>query len=330
MIRCLRAQQVFFIQVVASAISSILHLFSCIYFTQVLGFGFRSIAISYSICTFFSALIVYLFIITKAELKERWKISWNSLFYEGWVNDIKEIWPIAWHSAALCAGEYWGFFLIGFETAYFGEIQMGAYVILFNYIDFLFNFCNGSSQALTACVGASIGANLPKIAKKYVYTFFSFVYVFVSIFYILLLIYAKEIAELFTRNNEIIKIVTSLIPLILIAEIGDIFQCLSAGTIRAIGKQKQASYVSIIIHGLFQQILIFIIAFGAGLQVYGVMVALCICCYLSATIYFIILVRENWEEIAFITHQQLSNVRPEHKEEVLLKDLDLSSSALLS
>ena len=59
--RYLRAQQIFKIQVIAVAISSLIHLFLCMIFTRGFGFGMKAIALSYSISTLISALIVFIY-----------------------------------------------------------------------------------------------------------------------------------------------------------------------------------------------------------------------------------------------------------------------------
>ena len=323
--RYLRAQQIFGIQVVSAVTSSVSHLIFCIILTP--SFGFIGIAISYSISIFASALILFLFIITNRELKKNWKINWNNLFYEGWRENIKVIWPIAWHSAALVAGEFWGLFIVCFEAAYFGEIEMSAYIILSNILDFIYNISGATSQALTSCVGASLGANLLQVAKNYIKAFFIFAYALNIILLIICILFSHEIASIFSEDPRIIEIITSIMPIVIITEVGDYFQCLLNFIIRAFGKQKEASVVTVLIFGVLQQILVFSLAFGAGLKVYGLWLTFGICIYITGAIYFIILKKLDWEYTALQIYMQLK----EDKQNVASIDslIELSNSSYL-
>ena len=267
---------------------------------------------------------MYLYIITNEQTTKRWKI--NLLFYSGWKERLKEVVPIAFHSAALVAGEYWGFYFVGFEAAYFGEIQLSAHIILINVVDVLNNICCASSQALASVAGAAIGANLPMIAKRYIKIFFIFIYTIGSILSLFLIIYSREIASLFSNNASIIKLASNTMPLVVLAEIGDYFQMTLASVIRSLGQQRKAYLFSFLNFAVFLQILVIILGFLAHLQIKGLWLAFTIAWFAIGSIYLAILTKLDWDEISLQIYLQLKD--EQLSREINLKEL--SSSALLS
>ena len=204
---------------------------------------------------------------------------------------------------------------------------MSAYIILGNILDFINNICGATSQALTSCVGAALGANLLQVAKNYIKAFFIFAYALNIILLIICILFSHELASIFSEDSRIIEIVTSIIPIVIITEFGEYFQCLLDSIIRAFGKQKEASVITVLIFGVLQQILVFSLAFGAGLKVYGLWLTFGICIYITGAIYFIILMKLDWEYTALQIYMQLK----ETKQNVASVDslIELSNSSYL-
>ncbi|CAI2365864.1 unnamed protein product [Moneuplotes crassus] len=149
-------------------------------------------------------------------------------------------------SMMLTALEYWSREMITIFGGFFGEKELGACVILFNTLDFVYMIPLGFCYAANALISNSLGAMNPNSAKVYRNLAAMIGFTLSLILGTLKLILRYHIPNLFTQDEEIIEMIITAIPLISLSTINDYTQGISQGTVKAMGIQNYATILSMI------------------------------------------------------------------------------------
>ena len=103
--------------------------------------------------------------------------------------------------------EWWAFELLAIFTGLIGVNDLAAEVVIINMVSFIFMLPLGISYSASALTGTYLGEDNIKLAKRFAYLTIVFDAIITSIICILLVVYSVEISELFTKEEEVIKII---------------------------------------------------------------------------------------------------------------------------
>jgi len=126
----------------------------------VLKLGFRGVAISWALTNFIMSILMLAYIKVFKLDKETWP-GWTTESLLNWGQFLK----LALAGMAMICIEWWSFELGAFLTGTFGEAELAAYGILFQWSAFVFMIPLGLSVAAGVRVGNFLGAGNPQAVK---------------------------------------------------------------------------------------------------------------------------------------------------------------------
>ncbi|CAI2367420.1 unnamed protein product [Moneuplotes crassus] len=241
--RYLGTQGIFNILTVTQIINCGLHLLWLYLFVHVLDLSVNGVAISACITYVLYYVIPVCYIqLNQDMLKED---SWHFINKDS----FKDLWgylKFALPVLVIVAFEYWIFEVIAIISGLVGELELGATIILFIVIASLFNIPYGLGIATNTLVGNSLGSMKPNNARIYIR-----VSLIISILCPLILgggvyLFRYQITDLFTKDKELAEVIEHSMLMVFFIAFGDHMSGVAQGPLKALGKQKYASPISII------------------------------------------------------------------------------------
>uniref|UniRef100_A0A7S3NBC7 Uncharacterized protein n=1 Tax=Euplotes harpa TaxID=151035 RepID=A0A7S3NBC7_9SPIT len=165
--------------------------------------------------------------------------------------------------------EFWCFECITLMSGYLGSNEQGATLILLNFLSLIFTVAIGISYSASSLVGNSLGAKKPETAKKYATMSLVLALGLSGLIAVFIILLKSQIAAAFTDHEEIASSVIVLSPVMAFLVFGDFTQTILSGTIRAMGRQKQATVFCILTYWLFITPSAYVFAFQLDLGVAG-------------------------------------------------------------
>lgn len=104
----------------------------------------------------------------------------------------------------------------------------------------------GITMSSQIMVGNNIGANRVPVARVYALMCFKTAVIWALCTIAILVVFRPLILGVFTGNQSVIDIITSIYPLVMIYVIFDCVQCVGQGIIRGLGKQGKASIGTVV------------------------------------------------------------------------------------
>lgn len=132
--------------------------------------------------------------------------------------------------------EWWAFELLAIFTGYLGVKALAAEVVIINIITFIFMLPLGISYAASALTGKYLGMRKIKSAKKQAGMTIFVNIVLTSIIVLLIGLYQRQVAELFTTEPDVVAIIESVMWVLLIYIWFDTIHGVQSGIIRGLGK----------------------------------------------------------------------------------------------
>ena len=111
--------------------------------------------------------------------------------------------------------EFWGYEVLSLMSGLLGQDELGASVILFNVDAFIYMIPLGISLSLTSLIGNSLGANRPDTAKLYVNISMGIAMILALIVSLVYFFLRTQIAEIFTSDPELIRLIVSVFPVMI-------------------------------------------------------------------------------------------------------------------
>lgn len=213
--------------------------------------------------------------------------------FKGWGQYL----GLAFPSLLMTCLEWWGFEIMNLLTGRIGVVDLGANVIAFNYVNFIYLACIGIGTASCTLVGNSIGEDNIKNAKRYTST--GIIMTVLIICFIDLLVYLLRfpLSRLFSKNEEVIVILENLLYMIMVQEIFDGLQGTMGKILIAMGRQKYASWINLFSYYVIMLPIGSIAAFIFGWRVYGMWFgSILATCFVALGFGFIIY-REDWKNL---------------------------------
>ena len=286
------AQQIAKPQMVFQFINLLFYPLYCYFAVFILGWGMYGVVLARGIS--YSAYIVMLLIYMKySQCCKDTIVAPSMNIFKG----VKEYLSVALPSLVMNCLEWWGFEIMNIISARIGVAEMAANVIAFNYNGFIFMGTLGLGMASGALVGNSIGENNMFNAKMYIFlsvTLTTGISLFIGI---ILIIFRQFFTLVFTKDQEVMKIMKILMYLLVIEVIFDANQGVLTRILIAMGKQKLASIANLVGYYILMIPIGTIAAFVFGLGIYGIWIGLIFAGVGAVSGFLIIIYTVDWTQI---------------------------------
>jgi len=227
--------------------------------------------------------LMFVFIATytaKAKFYQRFEI-WGPIEQPDWtvMRDLLRVGLPIGGSFMLQAGLFSAMALI---LGSFGAVVVAAHAVTLNYASLIFMIPLGVGMATTALVGQAIGRGQPHAARRVGYVGIAMCFVLMCVSAVLTVVYAAAIARLYSQDEAVITLVTSLLFIAAIMQLGDGSQVTAAGALRGLKDTR----IPLLINAFVYWIVGFSIAYVLGVRfdygAHGVWIGLASCLWVAA------------------------------------------------
>jgi MATE family multidrug resistance protein len=201
-------------------------------------------------------------------------------------------------AAILLASDTAGLEIMTLLSSYISILSLSANVCFFNLLTQLWMMSLGIAFATTTLVGNSIGEGNVRKAKMYCWAALSVDFVVISLVSLLIFFFEYDIPYIYTNDDKIASLVTSVIQLYLVFSITDAFGIILNGVVKGLGMQKWASIAALIVYYPLNIPLACILAFYLNYGIFGLWYATCFSMILMMIFYMSFLTYVDWQEIS--------------------------------
>lgn len=208
----------------------------------------------------------------------------------------------------VCA-EVWAFELTTIFASYISPIQVAAHSIVFNVASLSFMIPMALSNTSCVLVGQRLGSNNPTKAKYAAYLCILTSVACMSLSGAVIGICSQWIPLLYTTDQSVRDVASSILPIISIFAVVDGIQRTSTGVLRGASSQLLTMIINLISYYLFSLPISSLLAFVAKLQLFGLWSGLTACMFLMSIILLIyIIFRIDWNKEAKIAHERANKI----------------------
>ena len=293
--RFLGVQGIYNLLLIIQIFTMALHIFWLYFFIFMLNFGVYGTAIASSI-TNLSTLIITLTYVTVFKDTLR-KDSWHC-FNKDSFTGILEYLRFGLPSMFMIVLEFLCFEGLIIISGYLSLEEQTACIVLFNVLAAAFMCWTGISIAASNLVGNSLGANKPHKAKTFANATIFLTVILAIIFGTIIVIFRYQVASIFTKHENVKRIVYETFPVITTFIVLDFTQGASAGIIRAMGYQKIAASACLISYWFIGIPSSLVLAFHFDLRLKGIWLGMPIGLIFLWTWFMMIIYRTDWTELA--------------------------------
>ena len=219
---------------------------------------------------------------------------WNGFTKKAWRNWGPMV-KLALPGLVMIEAEVLAFEILTFAASYFGQTALAAQSVLATLTSITFQIPFPLSIAGSTRVANLIGATLADAAKVSTKVTFS-AGVVVGILNVVLLSALKDyIPRLFTNDEDVISLVSQILPLCAAFQLFDALAACCNGILRGLGRQEFGGYVQLFCYYVFAMPISFGTAFGLGWGLWGLWTGVALALGLVALIEFVYLGRTDWQ-----------------------------------
>jgi multidrug resistance protein, MATE family len=219
---------------------------------------------------------------------------WNGFTRKAWQNWLPMI-KLALPGVVMIEAEVLAFEILTFAASYFGVTVLAAQSVLATLTSITFQIPFPLSIAASTRVANLIGATLTDAARTTTKVAFVAA-VAVGLLNVTLLSALKDyIPRLFTDDEDVIKIVSEILPLCAAFQLFDALAANCNGILRGLGRQEFGGYVQLFCYYVIAMPISMGTAFGAGWGLWGLWTGVAIALGLVAGIEFWYLFKTDWQ-----------------------------------
>lgn len=259
------------------------------FFVWHLGLGFvgAPMAVAISDHLLWIGLFLYVYFVDGRQ-------CWNGFTkraFQNWIPMIK----LALPGLLMVEAEVLAFEVLTFAAAYFGVTVLAAQSVLATLTSLTFQIPFPLSIATSTRVANLIGATLAPAAKTSAKVGFCAAIIVGCLNVILLSSLKNLIPRLFTDDEEVIAIVSEILPLCAAFQLFDALAANCNGILRGLGRQEVGGYVQVFCYYVIAMPISFGTAFGLGWGLWGLWTGVALALGLVAAIEAIFLSRTDWQ-----------------------------------
>mmetsp|Transcript_569 Transcript_569/g.1125 ORF Transcript_569/g.1125 Transcript_569/m.1125 type:complete len:526 (-) Transcript_569:64-1641(-) len=251
-------------------------------------------------------LIVLYMYIKKNDLRTTWPVfSRDNLHY----SVLKPFWKVAISGALSFSAEAWSFEITTILAGLLGTVSLDAHIITLTIATFIYlSFPFAVGIAASIRVGQLIGDQKSKDAKRSSHTSYFLSTTTQAILIVILWPCADILASVFSSDEEVVHLVSQLIPISCVFMMGDAIQATNGGVFRGLGRQKIVLWLNILGFWMLAVPIGAVLTFAVGLGVFGLWWGMVVGIYLSSIFGLWLLSRVDWDHEAKKTLKRLSTI----------------------
>ena len=294
----------------------VLHVFWSWLFIDKLGLGPRGAGLAKDVFELCNMLFLFAYLFKTQCCKDSWvpfkDIKWKELVMES--EGIKRFVSFTVPIAAILFLDMACYEVFSILAGQFNEDQLAVHVAIANSATLYYSLPLGLSITIMTFVSHAMGAGNTNKAKNYTYYGIVVDVFFTAVFLGLLLSFKDQWATVFSANEDIKRLLLSVLNIYLALIFFDGIQVALSGTLKGIGKQNAATISMIISYYLVALPLIYLLAFNLDMQVKGIWFGFLMGIIALLVIYLIVLKQTNFKAQAAILKKHLSHNDVELKE----------------
>eukprot|EP00347_Sterkiella_histriomuscorum_P016701 403352182 len=276
-------------------IGSFLHVILNYIFIKWLNYQVIGLAISTSISAALNLMIISLYTYRHPDFTKTFFMPKMYMFSQ---KDMIFYFKLALPSVMLLCLPWWGFEVQFYIASQVSLTHAAAQVIMTNLCSLCYQIPLGISATTCVLVGNSLGLNQGELAKKYYMIGLKLAAIGSIIVASNVLLFRSQIPWLFTSDIQLIEILQETLPIYAIYNFFDYLQGTQIGTIKGMGLQKYGTFTNVIATWLVAIPLSTYLAIHYYHHIRGIWIALIVNTILQSSIYFIILQRYDWDQLA--------------------------------
>uniref|UniRef100_A0A1D1Z036 Protein DETOXIFICATION n=1 Tax=Anthurium amnicola TaxID=1678845 RepID=A0A1D1Z036_9ARAE len=241
-VRFLQTQSVVFPMMLSSGITALLHVVTCWILVFKSGLGNKGAALANCISYWINVSILAIYVRISPSCKKTW-----TGFSKEALHDIFSFIKLAVPSAVMVCLEFWSFEFLVLLSGLLPNptLETSVLSISLNSSALIFMVPLGLGNAVSTRVSNELGAGHPQAARLAVYAV-----VFMAIVEGLLVALVTVLVRgswgyLYSSEEEVVKYVAIMLPVLAVSNFLDGIQCVLSGTIRGCGRQKIGALVNL-------------------------------------------------------------------------------------
>lgn len=224
-------------------------------------------------------------------------------------NDLIKYLRIGISGMLMLCFEWWAFELLAIFTGLLGVDQLAAEVVIINMITFIFMLPLGISYTASALTGNFVGEKKIDMAKRFATLTIVLDIILTSIIILLLGLYQEGVSRIFTKEQNIIKVIQSTMGVLLLYIWFDTIHGVQSGIIRGLGLQAYGFLYTLFCYYIIGMPLALVLAFTAKMGIVGLWLGFSIACIILDIGFALIIMCPNWNRIGDEMRERLEEGR---------------------
>ncbi|VAI78830.1 unnamed protein product [Triticum turgidum subsp. durum] len=240
--KLLQAQNIVHPLVVCSGVTLIFHIVLCWFLVQNSGLGYRGAALATSVSYWFNVILLALYV----KFSEAGRRSWH-----GWsravLKDVNLFLSLAIPSTFMTCLEYWAFEMVVLLAGFLPnpKLETSILSISLNTMWMVYTIPSGLSSAISIRVSNELGAGNPQAARLSV-LISGIMCLVEGLLVVIITVSVRDVwGYLYSNEEEIVKYVSIMMPILATSNFMDGIQCTLSGAARGCGWQKVCSFINL-------------------------------------------------------------------------------------
>lgn len=274
---------------IANVVGSVVHLGVSVALVNVLGWGLWGAGLAMSFNSILRFVMLETFLSWKPELRGH---CWTKEMFS--LRGIKHFLGLGVPSFLLVAVEWTAFELQSVFAGWVSTEGLAAHVAGVNLNTIVFMVPSGVSQSLSTLIGASLGEGLPDLAKDFARKGAALMFGLACTYGIGIWVFLDPIANIYSSDEGTKIILKSVLALTSGFVVFDAMNTTEAGIIRGLGLQSRAARLQMV--AMFGVMLPVGYLLAPHLGVPGIWIGSILGIVTSATLFFTVIRRADWQE----------------------------------
>ncbi|KAF8399057.1 hypothetical protein HHK36_014923 [Tetracentron sinense] len=293
LVRFLQAQNIVFPMMIISGVTTLLHFPICWILVFKSGLGNRGAAMANSLSYWINVLLLALYVKYSTACKKTW-----TGFSKEALHDVPNFLRLAIPSAVMVCLEFWSFEMILLMSGLLPNPQLETSVlsIILNTCALSFNISFGLGSSGSTRVSNELGAGQSQAARLAVRVVILMATIGGLFLGLTMIILRGTWGYLFSNEEEVVRYVATMMPLLATSNFLDGIQCALSGVVRGCGWQKTGAFVNLGAYYLvgipFSVFLTFVLHGGGKGLWMGIICAL----FVQVLSFLLITLRTNWDQ----------------------------------
>ncbi|KAM3213153.1 hypothetical protein ACQJBY_065888 [Aegilops geniculata] len=291
----LQAQNIVHPLVICSGVTLIFHILLCWFLVQSSGLGYRGAALATSVSYWFNVILLAMYV----KFSEAGRRSW-----QGWsravLKDVNLFLSLAIPSTFMTCLEYWAFEMVVLLAGFLPnpKLETSTLSISLNTMWMVYTIPSGLSSAISIRVSNELGAGNPQAARLSV-LISGIMCLVEGLLVVIITVSVRDVwGYLYSNEEEIVKYVSIMMPILATSNFMDGIQCTLSGAARGCGWQKACSFINLCAYYAFGIPSAVIFAFVLKIGGKGLWLGIICAMVVQILALLVMMLHTNWDKEA--------------------------------